>query len=81
MRSIIEERIIKILLDDFKIRHESVTSETVFAELGFDSLVLVELALALSTEFGVALEDSELTESMTIADAAELLLAKGVVPG
>lgn len=81
MRSMIEERIIKILLDDFKVVYESITSETLFAELGFDSLVLVELALVLDTEFGVALEDGELTDSMTIADAADLLIEKGAVPG
>lgn len=81
MRSMIEERIIKILLDDFKVQYESITSETLFAELGFDSLVLVELALVLDTEFGTALGDGELTDTMTIAEAADLLIDKGVVPG
>ena len=80
MRSMIEERIIKILLDDFKVQYESITSETLFAELGFDSLVLVELALVLDTEFGIAIEDGELTDTMTIGDAADLLIEKGV-PG
>lgn len=81
MRSIIEERITKILLDDFKIQHESIGPDTVFAELGFDSLVLVELALVLDIEFGIQLDDGELTDSMTISEAAELLVAKGAVPG
>jgi acyl carrier protein len=81
MRSMIEERIIKILLDDFKVQYESITAETLFAELGFDSLVLVELTLVLDTEFGTALEDGELTDAMTIGDAADLLMEKGVVPG
>jgi len=81
MQSIIEARITKILLDDFKIQAESIGSDTVFGELGFDSLVLVELALVLDTEFGTTLEDGELTDSMTIAEAAELLVSKGAVPG
>jgi acyl carrier protein len=81
MKSIVEERITKILLDDFKIQHESISPDTTFAELSFDSLVLVELALVLDTELGVALDDGELTDTMTIAEAAELLIAKGAVAG
>jgi acyl carrier protein len=76
----LEERITKVLLDDFKIRRESISHDTAFGELGFDSLVIVELALVLDTEFGVALEDGELTDAMTISDAAALLIAKGVLP-
>lgn len=76
----LQERITKILLDDFKVQPESIGLDTAFGDLGFDSLVIVELALVLDTEFGVALEDGELTDTMTVADAAELLVAKGVLP-
>ena len=76
----LQERITKILLDDFKVQPESFGTDTAFGDLGFDSLVIVELALVLDTEFGVALEDGELTDTMTVADAAELLVAKGVLP-
>ena len=75
----IEERITKILREDFKVRG-AITAGTTFADLGFDSLVIVELALVLDGEFGVALEDGELTDGMSITDAAELLVAKGAVP-
>jgi acyl carrier protein len=74
----LEERITKILLDDFKVPAEALGPDTAFGELGFDSLVIVELALVLDTEFGVALADGELTDAMTVADAAELLASKGV---
>lgn len=76
----LEERITKILLDDFKVQQEHIGSDTAFGDLGFDSLVIVELALVLDTEFGVEISDGELTDSMTVADAAELLVAKGVLP-
>jgi acyl carrier protein len=79
MTAAIEERITKILLDDFKVRYESIGSDTRFADLSFDSLVIVELALVLDNEFGIALEDGELTETMTITDVAELIVVKGAV--
>lgn len=76
----IEERITKILLDDFQVQHGSVGSDTTFADLSFDSLVIVELALVLDNEFGVGIEDGELTDTMTITDVAELMVVKGAVP-
>jgi len=74
----LQERITKILLDDFKVPAESLGPDTAFGDLGFDSLVIVELSLVLDTEFGVALADGDLTDSMTVTDAAELLLRMGV---
>lgn len=76
----IEERITKVLVDNFKVEHGNIGADMIFTELGFDSLVIVELALVLSDEFGIPLEDGELTDGMTIAEAAELLVAKGAVP-
>jgi acyl carrier protein len=76
----IEDRIIKIMVEDFKVRSETVGRERTFDELGFDSLVIVELALAIDNEFGVALDDGDLSEEMTVAEAAEVVLAKGAVP-
>lgn len=76
----LQERITKILLDDFKVPAEALGPDTAFGELGFDSLVIVELSLVLDTEFGVELADGELTDSMTVDDAAELLVRKGVLP-
>jgi acyl carrier protein len=73
----VEERITRILRDDFKIRHDLIGPDRTFAELSFDSLVIVELAMALDSEFGVALGEGALTDQMTIADAAELIVVKG----
>jgi acyl carrier protein len=73
----IEERIVRILLDDFKVARETVDPDRTFAECGFDSLVIVELSLVLDSEFGLGLADGELTDEMTITAAAALVAAKG----
>jgi acyl carrier protein len=76
----ITERITDILLHTFKIHRGSIGSGTTFADLGFDSIAIVELALVLDNEFGIALEDGELADTMTTTDAAELILVKGAAP-
>jgi acyl carrier protein len=76
----IEERITKVLVEVFKLPAGSVCPATTFADLGFDSLVLVELTLVLGNEFGVPLEDGELRDRMTVEETAQVLVAKGAVP-
>jgi acyl carrier protein len=75
----IEERITTVLTEQFKIEREAIAAEVTFASLKFDSLVLIELGLILDKEFGIALEDGELTDAMTIREAADLVTAKGAV--
>lgn len=75
----IEQRIIRILLDDFKVPFGEVGPDTAFRDLSIDSLVIVELALLLRNEFRVTIRDGELTETMTVAEAAALLASKGAV--
>ncbi|MGW1883999.1 acyl carrier protein [Streptomyces sp. NPDC001970] len=57
---------------------EGTTAETSFELLGFDSLVLVEVAVAMSERFGVSVTDEELHEAGNIAGAVALLEAKGI---
>ncbi len=76
----VEERISRILLDTFKVRPESLRPGTTFGDLDFDSLATVEIALALADEFGIAIEEDALTHSLTITDAAELVVAAGGAP-
>jgi acyl carrier protein len=75
----IEERITTVLTEQFKIEREAIAAEVTFGSLKFDSLVLIELGLILDKEFDIALEDGELTDAMTIRDAADLVAAKGAV--
>jgi acyl carrier protein len=71
-----EERIAKVLSTDFEISPDAVDSEVTLALLKFDSLTLVELALVLEKEFGITVEEGELTDAMTIGDTAALVAAK-----
>ncbi|MGC5033612.1 acyl carrier protein [Micromonospora sp. DT229] len=75
----IEERVSKVLLDIFKVSPQALRHDTTLSELNFDSLVIVELVLILSNEFGVPLEDSDLHDRMTVADIAKVLDAKDAV--
>ena len=59
---------------------EDVTAETSFESLDFDSLVLVEVAVALSSRYGITVTDDELYEAGNVAGTAALLEAKGVQP-
>lgn len=75
----IEERIATVLSTQFKIARDAIESDVTFGALSFDSLVLIELSLMLEDDLGIRIEDGELTDEMTIADAAELVSARGAV--
>ena len=72
----IRERIIAILLEDFTVARGAIGPDSAFNELGIDSLVIAELALLLRNEFGVTIVLGELSETMTISEAAELVANK-----
>jgi len=57
---------------------EGTTAETSFELLDFDSLVLVEVAVALSGRYAITVTDEELHEAGSIAGTVALLEAKGV---
>lgn len=76
----IEDRITKVLVEVFKVPAGTVGPDTTFADMHFDSLVIVELTLVLRNEFDVPLEDGELRDQLTITEAAQVLVAKGAVP-
>lgn len=78
MTAAVQDRVSTILTGKFGVRSEGLTGYTAFSELRFDSLALLELALSLSEEFGIYVSHDELTPEHTVADAAELVLAKGV---
>jgi acyl carrier protein len=69
--------LIDILRSDYEVP-ENTDVNTDFESLEFDSLVLVEFAVALSRRFDIDVEDHELQEAGTIAATAELLKSKGV---
>ncbi|MFD7664971.1 acyl carrier protein [Streptomyces sp. NPDC059788] len=71
-----EERMAAVLSTRFKVERAAIRPESVFGALRFDSLTLVELGLALEDEFGVLIDEGELTASMTLHEAAALVEAR-----
>lgn len=71
-----EERILGVLSSQFKIDPDGIGADRTFADLSIDSLVIIEIGLALEDEFGVPISDGELQDGMTIGDAADLIAAK-----
>ena len=64
--------IIKTLLADrFKIDRETITSETeLVKDLGADSLELVRLLMILEDDYGIYIDDAQLTGIRTVGDIA-----------
>ncbi|HSL93744.1 MAG TPA: acyl carrier protein [Bacillota bacterium] len=57
-----------------KINAEEITLESRFrADLGADSINLVEIAMALESEFDIILEDDEVTNIVTVQDAVTFI--------
>jgi acyl carrier protein len=66
MRSAVEDRLVVLISEISEVPAEDITPETSLEDLGFDSLVLVELAMKLRKEFGVVASDEELDEVETV---------------
>ncbi|GAA4835511.1 acyl carrier protein [Saccharopolyspora rosea] len=76
MNSTSYDRLVAILQDVHGVTPEDTTPETTYHDLGVDSLTVVELTLQLQRELGIALEDDELTDDLTLAETASLIDAK-----
>lgn len=66
MRSAVEDRLVTLISEISEVPAEDITPETPLEDLGFDSLVLVELAMKLRKEFGVVASDEELDSVETV---------------
>lgn len=69
----IEERITEVLSERFRVSRSAIDPGATFADLDFDSLATIQLALGLEEEFGVIIEDGEVTGQMTVGDTAALI--------
>lgn len=65
-----------ILVDDFSVPADDIAPDVTFEALGLDSLDVVELTLVIEERTGVKLEDEELEDIKTVADAIEKVEAK-----
>lgn len=72
----------EILVDELQLRESDVLPTASRAEVGLDSVAMVELATLLTDRLGFDVQDYELMEAATVADVARLLeeRASGAVP-
>ncbi|TGN77992.1 acyl carrier protein [Streptomyces bauhiniae] len=75
--SALADAVLALLVDKYEAPAETTAVDTEFELIGFDSLILVEVAVDLSGRYGVEVADDELQEAGTAAGVAELLVAKG----
>lgn len=59
-----------------KLRGQELTKDSVFRELGIDSLDLVDLVFELEEEIGTEFEDDELLKIKTVQDLLDLIDTK-----
>lgn len=78
MSDSIASRIVEILAEKYDIPAEELSPATEFDLMGFDSLVLTELAIILEREYRVPVDADELANTDTIAEAAALVGARAV---
>lgn len=81
MSSPVHDRVVKILVDNFGVDANAVSSDATFEDLDLDSLDLVEFALAAEEELGVRIEDEEAEGLETLGAAVKLLEDKGATVG
>lgn len=71
------DQLLKLMISEYG-APEDITADTSFELLDLDSLVLVEVAVALTGRYGVDVTEEELHEAGNVARTVELLEAKGV---
>ncbi len=73
---VIAGQLIETLRTKYGYSPEELSDTTDFEELGFDSLVFVELAVALENAYKVPLSEDELAETRSVRQIAELIADK-----
>lgn len=71
------DRVLDLLVVEFD-APPGTTADTPYDSLGFDSLILVELAVALGAEYGVEMTDDEVREAGDVTRTVEVLRSKGI---
>ena len=66
------ERIKELLVEQLNLEYEQMQSDTLFDEIGVDSIDIVELVMALEAELGVQMPDDQLERVATLGDLARL---------
>jgi acyl carrier protein len=71
----IESRTHKIIVEQLGLNRPPLGTDRLAADLGCDSLDLVELAMAIEDEFCIQIDDEEGVKCLTVADAVALVTA------
>lgn len=67
------EKLCEILSDEFGFDKSEITDETTFAELGLDSLEMVDAIMRIEEEFGVEIPDEAFAAMHSVGDVTEFL--------
>ena len=66
------EKIRTIIFDVLNVSEDEVSLETTFVQdLGADSLDVLQIIMEMETEFGLKIEDEDLSKIVTVGDAVE----------
>lgn len=69
-----EERVRRVIAEQFGLSDEAVTSERNFvADLGADSLDQIELVMAIEDEFDIEIEDEDAEQIKTVQQAIDYM--------
>ncbi len=70
----VEDRVMKIIVEQLGVKEEEVTSEASFVDdLGADSLDTVELVMALEEEFKIEIPDEDAEKITTVQQAIDYI--------
>jgi acyl carrier protein len=75
------DRIGDLLITHFGVPAEEYRADAVLEDLDLDSLALVEFAMVVEKEFGIAVGDDEISPRDTVGDLARLLEDKAAAAG
>jgi acyl carrier protein len=74
------DHILDILRTKYGYTPEELGPDTAFEELGFDSLVFIELAVALENDFGFPLSESDVAATGSAIELAGVLDTRTAAP-
>jgi acyl carrier protein len=72
--------VVDIVAEIGRIPRDRLTEDVVLGDVGLDSLALLEIALAIRKDLGVAVEDGAVADAVTVGDLIALAANAAPVP-
>lgn len=72
----VKDKVFSRVADNMGVEKESLTLESSFQQLGADSLDMVEFALDVEEEFGIVVEQEDMSKIKTLGDAIQFIEGK-----